>query len=74
MTAMHKTLCKRGLLGLMACGMCFTVLASEYERRVDLLDAYKQECSACHTAYSPAMLGGGFLATHHVWPGPSLWG
>ncbi len=57
MTAIHKTLCKRGLLGLMACGMCFTVLASEYERRVDLLDAYKQECSACHTAYSPAMLG-----------------
>ena len=30
--------------------------AGEHERRLNVLPSYKQECGACHTAYSPSML------------------
>lgn len=46
----------QGLFGLAVWGGCAVASASEYERRVQLPDAYKQECGACHIAYSPAML------------------
>ncbi len=46
----------RVMLSLAISGVCTWASASEHERRVDLLKAYQQECSACHTAYSPAML------------------
>ncbi len=53
---MKAKLYKIWMLGLAVWSVCSGVSASEYERPVNLLDAYKQECSACHTAYSPAML------------------
>ena len=46
----------RGLVALVVGAVCTLASASEYERRVNLLAPYKQECSACHTAYLPAML------------------
>ena len=50
---------KAMLLGLFFGGALGIAQASEFEHRVNLIASYKQECSACHTAYLPSMLPAG---------------
>lgn len=44
------------VIGLALWGLMAASQASEREQRVNLPANYKQECSACHTAYLPSML------------------
>ena len=56
MNGKRYRIARRVMLSLAISAVSTWASASEHERRVDLLKAYQQECSACHTAYSPAML------------------